>query len=97
MSGEADRTVARAAALRRMPDGAERAGAFRAGYAECRPWPDVSPDLFDSLVAARWLHQLNLTLNTADLGKLDGYVAGHAERTRAWMRRPAGADTGPTC
>jgi Ser/Thr protein kinase RdoA (MazF antagonist) len=77
------------AALRRMPDGGRLAGAFRAGYAECRPWPDVPPDLFESLIAARGLHQLNLTLNVADLDELDGYVAGHAERTRAWLRRPA--------
>jgi Ser/Thr protein kinase RdoA (MazF antagonist) len=78
------------AALRRLPDGGPFESAFRAGYAGCRPWPDVSPDLLDSLVAARWLHQMNLTLNTADLGELDGYVAGHAERTRAWLRRPSG-------
>jgi Ser/Thr protein kinase RdoA (MazF antagonist) len=79
------------AALRRLPDGGERAGAFRAGYAECRPWPDVAPEVFESLVAARWLHQLNLTLNVAGTGGLDGYVAGHAERTRAWMAGQAGA------
>jgi Ser/Thr protein kinase RdoA (MazF antagonist) len=78
------------AALRRLPDGGPFESAFRAGYAGCRPWPDVSPDLFDSLVAARWLHQMNRALNTADLGELDGYVAGHAERTRAWLRRPSG-------
>jgi Ser/Thr protein kinase RdoA (MazF antagonist) len=77
------------AALRRLPDGGRVEGAFRAGYARCRPWPDVSPDLFDSLIAARWLHQLNLTLNMADDGGLDGYVAGHAERAGAWIRRPA--------
>ena len=79
------------AALRRRPGGDRFADAFRAGYVECRPWPDVSPDLFDSLVAGRWLHQLNITLNTVDLGQLDGYLAGHAERTRAWLRRPSGA------
>ncbi len=78
------------AALRRLPDGGRLEGAFRAGYTEWRPWPDLSPDLFDSLVAARWLHQLNLTLNTAGLAGLDGYVAGHAERARAWLRRPSG-------
>ena len=78
------------AALRRLPDGGRLEGAFRAGYAERRPWPDVSPDLFDSLVAARWLHQLNLTLSTADMAGLDGYAAGHAERARAWMRCPVG-------
>jgi Ser/Thr protein kinase RdoA (MazF antagonist) len=79
------------AALRRLPDGGPFEDAFRAGYAERRPWPDVSPDRFDSLVAARWLHQLNITLNTVNPGQLDGYLAGHAERTRAWLRRPSGA------
>jgi Ser/Thr protein kinase RdoA (MazF antagonist) len=78
------------AALRRLPDGGRLEGAFRSGYAEGRPWPDVSPDRFDSLIAARWLHQLNLTLNTADLSQLEDYMAGHAERTGAWMQRPAG-------
>jgi Ser/Thr protein kinase RdoA (MazF antagonist) len=79
------------AALRRLPDGGRLEGAFRGGYTEWRPWPDVSADLFDSLIAARWLHQLNLTLSTADMAGLDGYVAGHAERARAWLRCPAGA------
>ena len=78
------------AALRRLPDGGPFEHAFRVGYAGFRPWPHVSPDLFDSLVAARWLHQLNLTLNVTDAGGLDGYVAGHAERTRNWLRRPSG-------
>ena len=53
-------------------------------------WPDVSPDLFDSLVEARWLHQLNLTLNVTGMDGLAGYVAGHAARARAWMRPPSG-------
>jgi Ser/Thr protein kinase RdoA (MazF antagonist) len=78
------------AALRRRPDGDRLADAFRAGYGEVRPWPDVSQDLFESLIAARYLHQMNLTLNLSDINALDGYVAGHAERIRAWMRRPAG-------
>ena len=77
-------------ALRRWPDGDRLTEAFRAGYSELRPWPDVSPALFNSLIAARALHQLNLTLNTADMAGLDSYVAGHAERARAWMRRPTG-------
>ncbi len=78
------------AALRRCPHGDRLVDAFRSGYAECRPWPDVSPALFDSLIAARALHQMNLTLNLADIDGLESYVAGHAERARAWMRRPAG-------
>jgi Ser/Thr protein kinase RdoA (MazF antagonist) len=78
------------AALRRWPDGDRLIDAFRSGYGELRPWPDVSPALFDSLIAARGLHQLNLTLNTTDIDGLESYVAGHAERVRAWMRCPAG-------
>jgi Ser/Thr protein kinase RdoA (MazF antagonist) len=78
------------AALRRWPNGDRLTEAFRAGYSECRAWPDVSPALFDSLLAARSLQQMNLTLNLTDIGELESYVADHAERARAWMRRPAG-------
>jgi Ser/Thr protein kinase RdoA (MazF antagonist) len=78
------------AALRRWPDSDRLTEAFRAGYSECRAWPDVSPALFDSLIAARGLHQMNLTLNMTDIDGLESYVAGHAERVRAWMRRPEG-------
>ncbi len=78
------------AALRRWPNKDRLTEAFRAGYSECRPWPDVSPALFDSLIAARGLQQMNLTLNMTDIHGLESYVAGHAERVRAWMRRPVG-------
>jgi Ser/Thr protein kinase RdoA (MazF antagonist) len=73
-------------ALRRWPDSDRLIAAFRAGYGECRAWPDVSPALFDSLIVARGLQQMNLTLNVIDLDELGSYVAGHAERVRAWMR-----------
>jgi Ser/Thr protein kinase RdoA (MazF antagonist) len=78
------------AALRRWPDSARLVDAFRSGYSECRPWPDVSPALFESLFACRALHQMNLTPNLADIDGLEAYVANHAERVRAWMRCPAG-------
>lgn len=78
------------AALRRWPNSDRLTEAFRAGYSECRAWPDVSPALFDSLIAARGLQQMNLTLNMTDIDGLGRYVAGHAERVRAWMRRPVG-------
>jgi Ser/Thr protein kinase RdoA (MazF antagonist) len=78
------------AALRRRPDGGRLVDAFRSGYGECRPWPDVSPALFESLIVARALHQMNLTLNMTDIDGLESYVASHAERVRAWMRCPAG-------
>jgi Ser/Thr protein kinase RdoA (MazF antagonist) len=78
------------AALRRWPNSDRLTEAFRAGYSECRAWPDVSPALFDSLIAARGLQQMNLTLTMTDIDGLESYVAGHAERVRAWMRRPVG-------
>jgi Ser/Thr protein kinase RdoA (MazF antagonist) len=74
------------AMLRRWPDGARLAGAFRSGYAGCRPWPDVSPDLFESLIIARLLHTMNLTLNFAGPDGLESYVADRAGRVRAWMQ-----------
>ena len=77
------------AALRRRPDGARLADAFRSGYRECRRWPDASPALFESLIVARALNQMNLTLNIRGIDGLDSYVTGHAERVRAWMRRPS--------
>ena len=78
------------AALRRFPDSGRLVDAFRDGYSEYRPWPDVSPALFESLIAGRALHQMNLTLNLADIDGLETYVASHAARIRAWMRCPAG-------
>ena len=36
---------------------------FRRGYAAVRSWPDVGSDVMAALIAARRLHQLNLTLN----------------------------------
>jgi Ser/Thr protein kinase RdoA (MazF antagonist) len=78
------------AALRRYPEGDRLADAFRSGYGECRAWPDVSPALFDSLIVARGLQQMNLTLNIADIDGLQTYVASHAERVQAWMRSSAG-------
>jgi Ser/Thr protein kinase RdoA (MazF antagonist) len=73
-------------ALRRRPDGDRLVEAFRGGYCELRAWPDVPPALLDSLIVARGLQQMNLTLNVASNDGLDGYVAGHAERVRTWMR-----------
>jgi hypothetical protein len=76
--------------LRRWPDGDRLVDAFRSGYSECRAWPDVSPALFESLIVARALHQMNLTLNTTGPDGLESYVARHAHRIRAWMRCPTG-------
>jgi Ser/Thr protein kinase RdoA (MazF antagonist) len=76
-------------ALRHWPDSERLIDAFRTGYCECRAWPDVSPALFGSLIAARGLQQMNLTLNLANIDELDSYIAGHAGRVRAWMRSSA--------
>jgi hypothetical protein len=62
--------------------------AFPAHPADRRPWPDVSPALFESLIVARGLHHMNLTLNITGTDGLEGYIAGHAEQVRAWMRSP---------
>ena len=78
------------AALRRWPDGGRLVDAFRSGYSECRPWPEVSPAVFEALIVGRALHVMNFTLNMTDMAGLESYVANHAERVRAWMRRPAG-------
>ena len=78
------------AAIRRFPDPDRLTDAFCAGYSEVRPWPDVSPALLDSLITARGLHQMNLTLNMTDMADADAYVAHHADRARAWMGRPTG-------
>ncbi len=77
-------------ALGRHPEGDQLIEAFRTGYSEVRPWPDIPPALFDSLIAARALHQLNLTLNIVDMAGLGDYIARHAERARGWMHRPTG-------
>lgn len=77
-------------ALRRRPGSDRLVDAFRSGYCEHRRWPDVSPALLDSLIVARGLQQMNLTLNVANHDGLESYVASHAERVRTWMRRPAG-------
>jgi Ser/Thr protein kinase RdoA (MazF antagonist) len=81
------------AALRRAPAGPRLTEAFREGYAAVRPWPDVSPAVFESLIAARALHQINLTLNLREPADLSGYLAGRAERLLDWLRKAG--DGGP--
>jgi Ser/Thr protein kinase RdoA (MazF antagonist) len=78
------------AALRRAPRGQRFADAFREGYTALRPWPDMSPALLESLVVARLLNQINLTLNLVDDGDLGDYLAARAERLRGWLRSPTG-------
>jgi hypothetical protein len=59
---------------------------FRKGCKAERPWPDVRPALLESLIAARELNQINLTLNLREPAGVAGYLAAHAERLRAWLR-----------
>ena len=72
-------------ALRRQPDAERAEASFRAGYAEVRRWPDVSPELMDALVAARQLNMINLTVNNVPHTDLGAYLARHAELLRAWL------------
>ena len=42
--------------------------AFREGYERERPWPAIDDEAFEVLVAARWLHQIDLGLNVRKPG-----------------------------
>jgi Ser/Thr protein kinase RdoA (MazF antagonist) len=58
--------------------------AFRAGYEEVRPWPQVSPETLAALFAARRLLMANLALNVRKPG-LDAYIEYTAGRLVDWM------------
>ena len=78
-------------ALRRAPGGTRLVDAFRDGYASRRPWPTIPPELFDALVAARALNQINLVVAVHGPASRGEYLAAHAQRLREWLspRRPA--------
>jgi Ser/Thr protein kinase RdoA (MazF antagonist) len=78
-------------ALRRAPGGTRLVDAFRNGYATHRPWPAFPPELFDGLVAARVLNQINLTVNVHGPAHLGDHLAAHAQRLQEWLgsQRPA--------
>jgi Ser/Thr protein kinase RdoA (MazF antagonist) len=76
------------AALSRAPAGARLIDAFRGGYQTERGWPDVAPALVESLIAARALNQINLTVHLHDPAGIADYLAAHAERLRNWMQSP---------
>jgi Ser/Thr protein kinase RdoA (MazF antagonist) len=67
------------------PDPDALAAAFRAGYAELRPWPADDAILLGTLVAARHLSVLNLGYNLRRPG-FEGFRAAHARWVRDWMR-----------
>jgi Ser/Thr protein kinase RdoA (MazF antagonist) len=78
------------AVLRRAADGQRLVDAFRQGYTSLRSWPDMPPALLESLVVARLLNQINLTLHLHDAAGLADYLPARAERLRAWLRSPSG-------
>jgi len=57
---------------------------FRAGYASVRDWPEVDPETWEALLAARRLHQLNLALTLRRPG-LDLFVARAYKSIGDWM------------
>jgi Ser/Thr protein kinase RdoA (MazF antagonist) len=71
--------------LRRAPGGPRLVDAFGDGYAAVRPWPAAPPELWEALVAARALNQVNLTVNVHGPDALGDYLAGHAQRLRGWL------------
>jgi Ser/Thr protein kinase RdoA (MazF antagonist) len=79
------------AALRRASGGTRLVDAFRDGYAAHRPWPALPPELFEALVAARALNQINLTVNVHSPAHLGDHLAAHAQRLQEWLgsQRPA--------
>jgi Ser/Thr protein kinase RdoA (MazF antagonist) len=58
---------------------------FRDGYSEVRTWPDVPQAVIRGLIVARGLHQLNLSLATAEGPLPREYLDHHASRARAWL------------
>jgi Ser/Thr protein kinase RdoA (MazF antagonist) len=59
--------------------------AFRDGYSELRSWPEVSDSTMRGLIVARGLHQLNLSLATAEGPLPQEYLDYHGARAQAWL------------
>jgi len=57
---------------------------FRSGYESARAWPADEPHLWDALVAARRLMQINLSLNLRKPGWSD-HIDRLANQLRVWM------------
>jgi Ser/Thr protein kinase RdoA (MazF antagonist) len=60
--------------------------ALRAGYESRRPWPDVSPVIFEGLCAARSLNLINLGLTLRRPG-VEQFLGMHTNQVLSWMRR----------
>nr|WP_269815385.1 phosphotransferase [Kribbella monticola] len=58
---------------------------FRDGYTKIRPWPDASDTVMRGLIVARGLHQLNLSLATADGPLPQEYLDYHGTRAQSWL------------
>lgn len=69
--------------LRRKAPGS--IGSLRRGYESRRPWPEVSPALFEGLCAARSLNLINLGLTLRRPG-VEQFLAIHTEQVATWMR-----------
>ncbi len=69
----------------RHPDRDALTEAFTDGYSELRAWPDASPQVMRGLIVARGLHQLNLSLATAEGPLPQDYLDFHATRAQTWL------------
>ncbi|WP_405060661.1 phosphotransferase [Kribbella sp. NBC_01505] len=74
------------ASFGRRDDREEMIQAFRAGYTELRTWPDVSEKTMRGLIVARGLHQLNLSLATAEGPLPQDYLDYHGAKATAWLQ-----------
>lgn len=73
------------ASFGRHPSRDDLTRAFREGYTEVRAWPDVPPVVMAGLLVARGLHQLNLSLATAEGPLPREYLDHHAARASDWL------------
>ena len=72
------------ASLARSAGGRELVDAFRDGYEIERGWPATDADTLATLVAGRYLHQLNLGLNLRKPG-LEAFIARQVVSIAEWM------------
>ncbi|WP_185442599.1 phosphotransferase enzyme family protein [Kribbella qitaiheensis] len=73
------------ASFGRRDDRDAMAQAFRDGYAEICPWPEVSDAVMRGLIVARGLHQLNLSLATAEGPLPRDYLDYHGAKAQTWL------------
>ena len=78
----ADIAITLADLTRRWP---EAVTPFQAGYAQVRPWPEMSPNVRTAFAAARDLDVMNLGLNLRRPG-IAGFLGENSRRIVGWMR-----------